>query len=182
MREEEKLRNNAVFRDSTGQGVICEPYYILPRRFWDLRSNRVISTLTLQAHIGAIIDLGLCTGLRVFGHGIQYLAVTHSWTDDMCPVDTSVSGSQWPVPLPSQTTLEQVRQQVLVFAPETRLLWLDAACLRQVADRPEDAEIQAQEWKIDVPTIGNVYRAASEIVRYFNGLGRAFSPQNWDSP
>ena len=37
------------------------------------------------------------------------------------------------------------------------------------------------EWKLDVPTIGNVYRVAQGIVRYFNGLGRPFSSEGWNS-
>ena len=38
-----------------------------------------------------------------------------------------------------------------------------------------------KEWEIDVPIIGNIYRAAEKIVRYFNGLGVRFSTNGWDS-
>ena len=48
--------------------------------------------------------------------------------------------------------------------------WLDIFCLRQQDGIGEQQ--RRQEWKIDVPTIGNIYRNAFIIVRYLNGLGQ----------
>ncbi|KAF8428690.1 hypothetical protein EV426DRAFT_714154 [Tirmania nivea] len=46
-------------------------------------------------------------------------------------------------------------------------------CLRQ---KPSDHNrsfdsVKQNDWKIDVPTIGNIYRAAERVMHYFNGLG-----------
>ncbi len=53
--------------------------------------------------------------------------------------------------------------------------WLDVLCLRQAGGRRED--LRAEEWKVDVPTIGRVYRDIDPIVYYFSGLGRPFAHQ-----
>ena len=60
-------------------------------------------------------------------------------------------------------------------------MWLDIVCLRQQSDTALLETIRQDEWKIDVPTIGNVYRVAGRIVRYFNGLGIPFRKDGWDS-
>lgn len=41
---------------------------------------------------------------------------------------------------------------------------------------------QAQEWSIDVPTIGNIYRQATKVLRFFNGLGRPLKLTDWGNP
>ena len=58
-------------------------------------------------------------------------------------------------------------------------------CLRQHTASsnfhiPELNKTKIEEWKLDVPTIGNIYRVAEGIVRYFNGLGRPFRTEGWD--
>jgi len=40
--------------------------------------------------------------------------------------------------------------------------------------------MRVDEWKLDVPTIGNIYRITTGLVRYFNGLGVPFSNHGWD--
>ncbi len=46
-------------------------------------------------------------------------------------------------------------------------------CLRQRDGQRED--IRGEEWRLDVPTIGHVYRIAERVVGYFTGLGRPLS-------
>lgn len=50
--------------------------------------------------------------------------------------------------------------------------------------REEREKVRVQEWKTDVPTIGQLYRRGgkprSVVVKYFNGLGRRFQPTGWN--
>ncbi|KAK0431026.1 hypothetical protein EV421DRAFT_1855583, partial [Armillaria borealis] len=59
-------------------------------------------------------------------------------------------------------------------------VWLDVLCLRQPGGRRED--LRVDEWKVDVPTIGAVYRDVP-VAGYFSGLGRPLSlqPSDFDS-
>ena len=60
-----------------------------------------------------------------------FWAVTHSWTDDMKPLNrTPINQYQWPVPVPGGVDLEcDVRTELLSFGAE--YVWLDDLCLRQ---------------------------------------------------
>jgi len=99
-------------------------------------------------------------------------------TTEMWPVNTSINQSQWPTPLPRGLNLEHsVRSELLNKGAE--YVWLDVLCLRQHAT-VNDTKVD--EWKLDVPTIGNIYRAAVGIARYFNGLGQVFRTNGWDDP
>ncbi|KAF8462780.1 hypothetical protein BDZ91DRAFT_331294 [Kalaharituber pfeilii] len=49
-------------------------------------------------------------------------------------------------------------------------------------EREVNEQLRLDEWSIDVPTIGNVYRRATKVLRYFNGLGRALKRTDWDNP
>ena len=53
-------------------------------------------------------------------------------------------------------------------------------CLRQQIEDDNLKQLRQEEWKLDIPTIGNIYRAAARIIRYFNGLRVCFSNNNWD--
>ncbi|KAF8469931.1 hypothetical protein BDZ91DRAFT_719210 [Kalaharituber pfeilii] len=179
----------------TGHEVILEPYGIKPHRIWDLKSNRVVDYIMLFAHCSTY---GITAGTHML-HPAEihptadggpvpdiyppFWAVTHSWTSDSDAViyETSANGYQWPVRLPAGVTIEQVRRELLSFHGDGGdYVWLDVMCLRQEAG-PQYAQIKAQEWKLDVPTIGNIYRLATYIVRYLNGLGRTFSTEGWDN-
>lgn len=59
-------------------------------------------------------------------------------------------------------------------------MWLDALCLRQNSTTNDQSK--EGEWKLDVPTICNIYCAAVGIARYFNGLGLAFNTKGWGNP
>ena len=148
---------------SSAQELIESPYSITPRRLWDLKSNRVVDFRVLFAALE----------IRPI-----FWAITHSWTSDMTPVSTAINQFQWPVPLPKNITLEYLRSELLALGAE--YIWLDVICLRQKSEVDSLEQLRQQEWKLDVPTIGNTYRAAAKIVRYFNGLGVPFSNDGWD--
>ena len=158
-------------QSSSGQAqqrqLIISPYSVMPRRLWDLKSNRVVDFRMLHA---------AQTNIETRP---TFWAITHSWTSDMTPVSTPINQFQWPVPLPKGISLESLRSELLTFGAE--YVWLDVICLRQKS-KVELEQLRQQEWKLDVPTIGNIYRAAAKIVRYFNGLGVPFSNDGWDGP
>ncbi|KAF8448232.1 hypothetical protein BGX38DRAFT_1077205, partial [Terfezia claveryi] len=158
----DELRETAIYTDETGQALIRSPYRIMPRRIWDLKSNRVVNV---------IMDLEKASP--------PFWAITHSWTNEMFTVKTSINQYQWPTPLPHGLDLEHgVRRELLSKGAE--YVWLDVLCLRQQSTSNDDTKVD--EWKLDVPTIGNIYRAAVGIARYFNGLGQAFRTNGWDNP
>ncbi|KAF8448229.1 hypothetical protein BGX38DRAFT_1190210 [Terfezia claveryi] len=108
-----------------------------------------------------------------------FWAITHSWTNEMPQVKTSINQYQWPTPLPRSLDLDHgVRRELLSKGAE--YVWLDVLCLRQSSTANDKTKVD--EWKLDVPTIGNIYRAAVGIARYFNGLGQAFDTTGWDKP
>ena len=149
------------------QELIISPYSVMPRRLWDLKSNRVVDFRMLHAAQPTIETRP------------TFWAVTHSWTSDMTPVSTAINQFQWPVPLPKGISLESLRSELLTLGAE--YVWLDVICLRQRSELNSLEQLRQKEWKLDVPTIGNIYRAAAKIVRYFNGLGVPFSNEGWDS-
>ena len=151
------------------QELIASPYSIMPRRLWDLISNRVVNFRML--HASQSTNEATPT----------FWAVTHSWTADMSLVWTSINQHQWPVPIPKDTSLESLRSELLTLGAE--YVWIDVLCLRQENKADHHLEkLRVEEWKLDVPTIGNVYRTAANIVRYFNGLGVRFCDKHWDGP
>lgn len=146
------------------ESCVVEPR-MPPRRVWDLYSDRVLPFYALP------------TPTRYKSNFIpNYVwAVSHSWAQDSdrSEVWTPTNGQQWPVPIPCDTTLDHVRIELLNLGAE--YVWLDVLCLRQ-RGRDEDEAIRREEWKLDVPTIGNIYRgnwgARRVCITYFNGLGR----------
>ncbi len=123
-----------------------------PRRVWDLFSNRVAPWWVAR----------------------QYpVAISHAWMKEENRVDahTPINGCEWPVPMPRDANLDLIRIEMLNNGAE--FAWLDVLCLRQVGGRGED--LRAEEWKVDVPTIGRVYRSLRGLVCYLSGLGRPFS-------
>ncbi|EKM56453.1 uncharacterized protein PHACADRAFT_253596 [Phanerochaete carnosa HHB-10118-sp] len=151
--------------DAVHGGSIVDPK-IHPRRVWDLRSNRV-----LPFHV-----ISRARVLKNRNHMPDNLwTVSHSWVDarEREGVMTPINRWQWPVPMPRATSLEHVRIELLNLGAE--YAWLDALCLRQ--EGGADDSIRLEEWKLDVPTIGNVYQAQPKgrpCITYFNGLGLPF--------
>ena len=171
--EEERMKAIEIDKSSSGQQVrqdlIISPYKIMPRRLWDLKSNRVVDFQMLHAFRSTV---------RAANPQPPFWAVSHSWTNDMSPTHTPINQYQWPIPLPKNTTLDDLRSELISLGAE--YIWLDVVCLRQNSEGNLLGRLQRTEWRLDVPTIGNIYRAAAKIVRYFNGLGVPFSKEGWD--
>jgi len=183
-RELDVMRENAIYTDGTGQGLIQSPYRIMPRRIWDLKSNRVVEFRMIHSQFLAREFLSSSASIDLEKANLEkattppFWAITHSWTNEISPVDTSINQSQWPTPLPRGLNLEHsVRRDLLNKGAE--YVWLDVLCLRQNSAMNVT---KVDEWKLDVPTIGNIYRAAVGIARYFNGLGQPFRTTGWDGP
>ncbi|SJL08169.1 uncharacterized protein ARMOST_11532 [Armillaria ostoyae] len=96
------------------------------------------------------------------------------WWDIVTPIN----GCEWPVPVPKNTSLDHIRIEMLNLGAE--YVWLDVLCLRQKGGRREDPSLREEEWKVDVPTIGNVYRRAERVVYYLSGLGQPLSSNTND--
>ncbi|KAK0456996.1 hypothetical protein EV421DRAFT_1698236 [Armillaria borealis] len=130
-----------------------------PRRVWDLFSNRVVPWwVALHTPWG----------------------ISHAWLDisRRKKVDTPINGHQWPVPIPEDTNLDLIHIEMLNLGAE--YAWLDVLCLRQEAEGVRNEDLRAEEWMLDVPTIGNAY-ALKTVVCYFNGLGRPLERFDFDS-
>ncbi|PBK94080.1 hypothetical protein ARMGADRAFT_1079553 [Armillaria gallica] len=135
---------------------------VSPRRVWDLCANRVVPW-----H---------------WRHPGKYpWAISHAWMDaeERMDVWTPINGYQWPVPIPKDANLDLIRIEMLNLG--AYYVWLDVLCLRQPGGR--DEHLRLEEWKIDVPTIGAMYRKAWKVVYYFSGLGRplSFKPGDFES-
>ncbi|GJE89234.1 hypothetical protein PsYK624_053300 [Phanerochaete sordida] len=138
--------------------------YMPPRRIWDLHSNRVVP-------LGVILGDDYGDTFDVLPD--QLWTISHSWVADAerKMVWTTINNKRWPVPIPRATSLEHIRVELLNMGAE--YVWLDVLCLRQQG-REEDEDRRIEEWKIDVPTIGYIYRGnprSRPCVTYFNGLG-----------
>ncbi|KAF8427677.1 hypothetical protein EV426DRAFT_587848 [Tirmania nivea] len=170
-------------------GYISNPYESLPRRLWDVYSNRVIPTelLTLKS-----CENGCTSKLEGLKLTTTFWAISHSWTEEMVAASPSVTltrinSKEWRVPIPHGISLHDLRTEILRLIslkenaqPRTTLYcWLDILCLRQKNKGQE--QLRRSEWETDIPTIGQIYRISEGVIRYFNGLGKPFSLLNWDS-
>ncbi|KAK0506557.1 hypothetical protein EDD18DRAFT_1342948 [Armillaria luteobubalina] len=129
-----------------------------PRRVWDLYSNRVVPWW--------------CCKVRY-----RSQPISHAWVDEVDRVDmwTPINGREWPVPIPKGASLDLIRIEMLNLGAE--YAWLDVLCLRQRGGPREDLHVE--EWKLDVPTIGAIYRDA-RVVWYLSGLGLPLSLKEGD--
>ncbi|PBK73164.1 hypothetical protein ARMSODRAFT_1015958 [Armillaria solidipes] len=128
-----------------------------PRRVWDLCSNRVVP----------------------YGIADRFpQPISHAWVDEKDRMDvwTPINGKEWPVPIPKDTNLNLIRIEMLRLG--VTYTWLDVLCLRQKGGPRED--LRVEEWKLDVPTIGHVYRGPEGVVIYLSGLGRPLSLKEGD--
>lgn len=150
--------------------------YLRPGRLWDPWSNRVVPAWMAFTH----------DSVPPF-EAKRYFAVSHAWLDEggRQKIDTPINGHEWPVPIPSTTTLERIRTELLHHTSEdARHVWLDVLCLRQDGPKAKE-DIRKEEWKLDIPTIGAVYYAVPTVVYYYSGLGLPFkigdlkSQQHW---
>ncbi|KAK0214718.1 hypothetical protein EDD85DRAFT_962964 [Armillaria nabsnona] len=148
-----------------GNQIICPR--LQPRRVWDLYSNRVIPSWIIDQ-----LSLSWCSYDTT-----KLLPISHAWVDEKDHVDvwTSINGREWPVPIPKGSSLELIRIEMLNMGVE--YTWLDVLCLRQKGGLQEN--LRVEEWKLDVPTIGEVYDDA-KVVIYLSGLGQPLSLKDGD--
>ncbi|KAJ3556401.1 hypothetical protein NM688_g2049 [Phlebia brevispora] len=137
-----------------------------PRRVWDLYSDRIVPWWAFCQDYTLYHDPPR-TNLP------PLLAVSHSWMEESLRhnIDTSINGHEWPVPIPVDIDLEQIRIELLNHGAQ--YAWLDVLCLRQAGDDAKEP-IRKQEWGLDVPIIGSIYRYFRKTITYFSGLGRPF--------
>ena len=109
------------------------------------------------------------------------------------PIETPSNSFMWPVPFPQMPEkftggTTDAHFATLVCAIRERgyqYAWVDVLCLRQLTiDHPDLEMKRLEEWKVDVPTIGNIYRLAAKVMRYMNGLGVDMKTdlQSWKCP
>ncbi|KZV75867.1 hypothetical protein PENSPDRAFT_570720, partial [Peniophora sp. CONT] len=148
---------------------------IPPRRVWDLYSNRVVPYWVLGIEFN--------TERSIF-RAHEILPVSHAWMslDERKGVFTPINGYTWPVPVPADIRLDDLRIELLNLGSIKRVqyVWLDVLCLRQVGGKPQEESLRTKEWSIDVPTIGTIYLDCRFIVYYLNGLGRPFEENDLD--
>ncbi|KAK0474693.1 hypothetical protein EDD18DRAFT_1090383 [Armillaria luteobubalina] len=127
-----------------------------PRRVWDLFSNRVVPYWVTDYTPDPI---------------------SHAWVaeNDRVNVLTSINRKEWPMPIPKDADINLIRIELLNLAHD--YVWLDILCLRQYGGLRED--LRAEEWKLDVPTIGCMYKHPLVVI-YLSGLGRPLSLKEGD--
>lgn len=158
-RKDHEMRQDAI------AGQCIKTRSVPPRRVWDLYSNRVIPLSALPS------------SERRDTMPENVWAVSHSWVEveDRVEVFTKINGGRWPVPIPHDTNLSNVRTELLNLG--AKYAWLYVLCLRQRGhENKKDESQRKEEWKLDIPTIGFVYSHSSSpvCVTYFNSLGRPF--------
>ena len=175
-----------------GQQYIPNPPEADPLRLWDLYSHRVITYRWFKNS-----DWSVSNWVRYTEYA-DYWAISHSWVSahDRVNLTTPVNQEQYPVPIPEGVTLEAVRDELLGMGAQ--FCWLDILCLRQryisisgdplpgwgkkiVYGRswPELEELRKEEWKTDIPMIGQIYEKSKQTIRWYNGLGRPFTETGW---
>ncbi|KAG5642790.1 hypothetical protein DXG03_002114 [Asterophora parasitica] len=142
-----------------------------PRRIWDLYSNRIIPYWWARFSEN---------WWEQFSRESNLLPVSHAWVADeeRDVVLTPINGRQWPVPIPRGLSLDQVRIELI--HGHLHYSWLDVLCLRQMHDEGSE-KTRLDEWKTDVPTIGNVFRLNTVVLVYLSGLGRPFRNEGYNS-
>jgi len=164
-----------------------------PRRIWDVCANRVVPTTWFPSEL---TEWGL-------------VALSHAWVavEEREYIYTSVNCHTWPVPIPRDVTIDDIRLELL--SRNVRFAWLDILCLRQdmkplaAQNRevlieinkklPGDLKLaysvvqerlllQSVEWKSDVPLIGDIYQRPNvSVLVYLNGVGRPCTTGHWHS-
>lgn len=162
-KEDGENRQDAVYND------VLIKKYLRPRRLWDLWSNRVVpSWIAFTEPCDRKDPFG-----KEAGRPPIFFAVSHAWLDEASQqfVTTPINGYEWPVPIPAATNLKHIRADLLHH--NRPYAWLDVLCLRQKY-REEKELLRKEEWTIDIPTIGGIYRATDTVVYYLSGLGLPF--------
>ncbi|KAK0185449.1 hypothetical protein F5146DRAFT_937531, partial [Armillaria mellea] len=137
--------------------------HLFPPRIWDLYSNRVMPWWVSDTSDTSLSWLQ---------------PISHAWVDEKDREDvwTPINSNEWPVPVPKDASLDLIWIEMLNLG--LQYMWLDVLCLRQKGGPKED--LRVEEWKLDVPTIGQVYTWSIIVVIYLSGLGRRFSLKECD--
>ncbi|PBK64831.1 hypothetical protein ARMSODRAFT_852274, partial [Armillaria solidipes] len=137
---------------------------LTPRCVWDLCSNRVVPSWITEE---------------------RPTPISHAWVDEKDREDklTPINGKEWPVPIPKDADLNLIRIEMLNLGVE--YAWLDVLCLRQKEEGGPREDLRVEEWRLDVPTIGGVYKRDSQyvhkkVVIYLSGLGRPLRLKDGD--
>ncbi|PBK89683.1 hypothetical protein ARMGADRAFT_330291 [Armillaria gallica] len=132
--------------------------FLTPRRVWDLCSNRVVPSWITDK---------------------RPTPISHAWVDEKDRVDvlTPINGKEWPVPIPKDADLNLIRIEMLNLGVE--YTWVDVLCLRQKEEGGPREDLRMEEWKLDVPTAGGVYKD-NKVVIYLSGLGRPLRLKDGD--
>ena len=155
-----KLRSSAITTNHITKSDIP------PRRVWDLYANRVLPYHAMKPQADHRGEPQLPENLW---------AVSHSWRPafERQAVLTTINGRAWRVPIPRGTTLNEIRNELLILGAE--YVFLDVLCLRQKDELlPEMESVRKKEWRLDIPTIGYVYNEninRRPVIVYFTGLG-----------
>ncbi|PBK70315.1 hypothetical protein ARMSODRAFT_1083950 [Armillaria solidipes] len=154
-RETEDIKRR---RDTFDGSRIVHLLNIDPRRVWDLYSNRVVPWWCCSQ-----------TEDDILWRVKWPRPISHAWVDEADRVDvwTPINGYEWPVPIPKGANLDLIRIEMLNLGME--YTWLDVLCLRQRGGLNRE-DLRVEEWKLDVPTIGAIYKDA-QVVWYLSGLG-----------
>lgn len=145
-----------------------------PRRVWDLYANRVLPYYVLKPGEDWKGREALPKNLWTVSHTWRPLSERQS-------VLTTINGKMWRVPIPRGTTLNAIRDELLILGAE--YIFLDVLCLRQKDEHlPELESVRKREWRLDIPTIGFVYNEnlIRPVVVCFNGLGLPFRNERVD--
>ncbi len=124
-----------------------------PRLVWDLYANWVVPYWVGHTELWG-----------VFG-------ISHAWVHekDCVNVMTRINRYEWPMPMLKEANLDLIRIEMLDLGAQ--YAWLDILCLWQEGRKNE--HLRLEEWKLDMPTMGYVYKKAGRgrVVCYFSGLG-----------
>ncbi|KAK0227608.1 hypothetical protein IW262DRAFT_1292581 [Armillaria fumosa] len=174
---DDERRQNALVRHD-----IVKPY-LHPRRVWDLYANRVVPWWCIAKSRRSKSNSPRPVPCNSYSISAMYREktcvqpISHAWVDakDRVDVQTPINGYEWPVPIPTDANLDLIRIEMLNLGVE--YTWLDVLCLRQKNGTRED--LRNEEWKLDVPTIGSVYRG-NKVAIYLSGLGRPLTLKEGD--
>ncbi|KAK0433083.1 hypothetical protein EV421DRAFT_2063400, partial [Armillaria borealis] len=152
------------------------------RRVWSRGNNNMEDELRRHEEGDRKMRQRVLVGNRIVNPNVGprpcvVYPISHAWVDEEDRVDalTPINGKEWPVPIPKDANLNLIRIEMLNLKAE--YTWLDILCLRQKDGLRED--LRADEWKLDVPTIGYIYRSFSVVI-YLSGLGRPLSLKEGD--
>ena len=168
--DDTSMRDMSLSQWSHQTAPTIHPPSVPPRRVWDLYANRVVPIHVVSAVGGR--------GQHPNGDfSPKIVGISHSWAreEERKEVNSPINSYEWPIPIPADTSLDRVRVELLNLGLE--YVWLDVLCLRQASPQGPNSTseiLRKEEWKVDVPTIGNVYRDAERVVHYYSGLGRPF--------